>query len=93
MSRELEEYIDLIDEYLSSSIDSSHFCNRFIAKFKLAAELPEHEFSILDQLFSDADCFTEDQGLIASNPELYINADQLKERAAEALAALVKEAG
>ncbi|WP_187775685.1 colicin immunity domain-containing protein [Luteimonas suaedae] len=86
----MAEYVSLINGFLCSAIDAIEFRDRLIGKFKNEKDLPEREYVILDQLFADADCFTEDSELLASRPDFYISSDQLKERATEALAALGK---
>lgn len=91
MTKKVSEYIHLLTELTHGKIDPTEFRDLFIEKFKSEKiTLSESEFGILDQLFGDADSFTEDVELMKSMPGFYINGDQLKERAAAALVALTE---
>lgn len=83
-------YLSLISDFTAGSVGAVEFCDRFITSFKEEkVDLPEREFLILDELFGDADSYTDDQELIVAMPDFYVSAEQLKERAEKARVALV----
>jgi UDP-galactopyranose mutase len=91
--QKIDEYVSLICGFINGNIDVLEFRDRYLNKFKNEdMSLPEKSFDVLDQLFGDIDSFTEDSDLLASMPEFYVDAEQLKKRAIKAVADLVRPA-
>lgn len=93
MIQKIDEYVSLISGFISGHIDAVEFRDRYLYKFKNEdVSLPEKSFDVLDRLFGDIDSFTEDGELLASMPDFYVDAEQLKKRAIKAVAELVNTA-
>ncbi len=89
MIQKIDEYVSLISGFISGDIDAVEFRDRYLDKFKNEeVSLPEKSFDVLDRLFGDIDSFTEDDDLLASMPDFYVDAEQLKKRAIKAVAEL-----
>ncbi|MDO5610856.1 MAG: colicin immunity domain-containing protein [Pseudomonadota bacterium] len=89
----IDEYASLISDFINGDIDAVEFRDRYLDKFKNEeVSLPERSFDVLDRLFGDIDSFTEDEELLASIPDFYVDAKQLKKRAIKAVTELAKTA-
>jgi hypothetical protein len=87
----LEQYTALIRRFLDEAIDAREFESRFLEKFKNETTiLPLDVFEVLDELFADVDAFCPDPELCDDDD---LNEQQLRAKAAEALAKLTSKQG
>jgi len=86
-----ERYTALIRGFLDKAIDARELESRFLEKFKNETTiLPLDVFEVLDELFADVDAFCPDPGLCEDDD---LNEQQLRAKAAEALAKLTGKQG
>lgn len=76
------EYKELIQRFLQGFISSSEFRDLYIEKFKSESRvLDEDLFFLLDELYGDADMYSEDVFLINKNPGVYLDEVTLRSKA------------
>jgi hypothetical protein len=86
-----EQYTALIRGFLDEALDAQEFESRFLEKFKNETTvLPLDIFEVLDELFADVDAFCPDPELRDDDD---LNEQQLRAKAAEALAKLTDRQG
>ena len=91
MNCDISAYEALIQQFISGAIDVYQFETAYLAIYKADKQMfDEPVYLILNQLFSDVDCFTDDEPLIAENPNFNISRDELFRQAKHAYAELSK---
>jgi hypothetical protein len=67
-----DDYLGLIDRFMSSDMLIGEFQTLFFDKFKLEKrEMSEELYLVLGTLFSDLDTFTDDEYLLKKFPQNY----------------------
>ena len=83
-----DKYIELITRFVARKIAAADFERAYLDVFKSEKEsLSAEDFDVLDRLFSDVDAYCGDPTL--RGPE-DLDEQQLREKCAEALAALAR---
>lgn len=81
MNSPCAEYRDLMWKYLSGELSVLAFQMSYIDKFKGEKRaLDEEMFLLLDELFGDADAYTEDEGLLMEDSKFYLDEQRFKEK-------------
>lgn len=82
----LESYWQLMQQYLNDQISTERFLNTFIGAFKNEKRvMNETEYALLDELFGDADAYSEDPSLRAEMPGFYLDETALRQQVAAAV--------
>jgi hypothetical protein len=80
------KYSDLIERFLTRQLSAQKFSDYFLENFKEETEpLNQELFLLLDELFGDADSFTTDSGLLAEDPDFYLDETGLEAKARDIL--------
>lgn len=71
-------YMSMMEGYLSKAYSLEEFAQFFFERFK-NEQLPlsEDVYCVLDKLFGDLDALTDDESLLQSDPDYYLNAGQV----------------
>ena len=92
MNDQVQNYIALIDRFLSGELSAQDFRERYFEFYQREGRLPDRSFQILDGLFADLDAFEPDPQLFrelsAAHPGAYLDQPGLKlavQRARDAL--------
>lgn len=83
------DYQQLIEQFLHEEMSAKEFQAVFIDTFKKEKQLGEPLFAILDELFGDVDSFTDDQKLLAENPNFYLDEARLRQKAKKTIIRLL----
>lgn len=83
----LNNYVDLIKNFLNGNLSASQFSNVYVQRFKgEGGPMDEGLFLLLDELFGDAESFTSNPALRAENPGFYLDEPALQMKARDILA-------
>lgn len=82
MNTAFDRYSDLIERFLSRQWSAQEFSDHFLDAFKNETEpLGAVLFSLLDELFGDAESYTADEILLAEDPDFYLDKVGLEAKA------------
>lgn len=86
MNTSYEEYVGMLQAFLSHDLSPEQFRDDFSARFlNESGDMDETLFLLLDQLFGALDCYTEDQTLLGDDPVFYLDLETLRREAAQIL--------
>ena len=86
MNAAFDKYAHLIERFLSRQLSAQQFSDCFLESFKEETKpLGASLFSLLDELFGDAESYTADEVLLAKDPSFYLDEVGLEAKARDIL--------
>lgn len=77
MGDDSDGYRIFFEKFLGSIISVDEFKTNCLSRFKDEEFLDESFFDLLDEVFGDADSFTDDVQLLAENPDFFLRVCKL----------------